>query len=182
MAAFKFVEGTHYKTNPQIVGEELARLNERDGCLKAQTVVDEARPELSPLHPEFEWDDLKAAEAFRKDQAAKLIRCIRVVKGEDSDGESILERVFITVAVDGYDKPATYYTAAKVLSTSELRQQAISDAVAYLSRARSRLSEYKELEKQYVALEKIENDLVEAQMKIVRRERARETTQALVVV
>lgn len=166
----------------QVAGEELSRIAERDGGIKSQVVVDESRPDNAPLHALFEWDDLVAAEAHRRGQAGLLIRSIRVVKGEDAEGEPILERPFIRIVANDPFQSSTYYTTAKVLSQPELRQAAIADAISFLARARAKLAEFKELEKQYLALEKVENDLVETQMKMVRVERAREQTRALVAV
>lgn len=60
------------------VKKELERIYERDGFLKPSLIVEEARAENSPLHPYFEWDDSKAGENYRRDQARKLIKEIKV--------------------------------------------------------------------------------------------------------
>lgn len=44
-----------------------------------QVVVDESRPEDAPLHSRFEWDDGVAGEAYRRQQAAHMIRSVEVV-------------------------------------------------------------------------------------------------------
>ena len=51
--------------------------NER-GELTATAVVEAARDPESVLHGHFEWDDTKAAEAHRLDQARSLIRSVTV--------------------------------------------------------------------------------------------------------
>lgn len=56
---------------------EAIRLS-KDGVLRPEDVVREARREDHPLHGEFEWDDSKAAESYRIDQARTLIRSVRV--------------------------------------------------------------------------------------------------------
>jgi hypothetical protein len=56
----------------------LTRIYEANGELTAQHVVDEARPETSELHHRFEWDDGVAGEAYRRVQAAELIRSVRI--------------------------------------------------------------------------------------------------------
>ena len=90
---FKFRPGYRGKIDPQIAGEELERIRKRDGCVKTKIVVDEARPEKAPLHPEFEWNDSQAAELYRENQAMRLIRSIRIVKADDTKNkiESRLE-------------------------------------------------------------------------------------------
>lgn len=54
----------------------LAGIRARRGELTARTVVDEATPEDSPIHPCFEWDNTKAADSYRLQQASTLIRAV----------------------------------------------------------------------------------------------------------
>lgn len=48
------------------------------GTLTPELVVEEARPEGSPLHDQFTWDDAAAAHEHRLYEARALIRSIRV--------------------------------------------------------------------------------------------------------
>ena len=63
----------------QTAGSELDRIRRRDGYLRPDVVVDEARPEEAPLHLAFEWRDPVAAEQWREHQASTLIKLVRVV-------------------------------------------------------------------------------------------------------
>lgn len=56
---------------------EALRQLERNGKIDPHDVIDEARDPDSVLHSHFEWDDTKAAEAYRMDQARTLIRSVR---------------------------------------------------------------------------------------------------------
>jgi len=49
-----------------------------DGVLVPNDVVEAARNSDHPLHDEFEWDDGKAAEAHRVDQARSLIKRVKL--------------------------------------------------------------------------------------------------------
>lgn len=70
------------------VHEELLAIRAANGGdLTPQAVVDEARPESHPLHNRFEWDDTLAGEAYRRVQAAQLIRSVKVVYAETPEGE-----------------------------------------------------------------------------------------------
>jgi hypothetical protein len=61
----------------QLVGEALARCAASNGGrLAVPDVIAAARSTDSPLHPFFEWDDRKAARAYRRRQAETLIRCV----------------------------------------------------------------------------------------------------------
>ena len=68
--------------------DHLQTVYERHGTLTPALLVDEARPETHPLHGKFEWDDAIAGEAYRRDQAAQLIRSVRIVYREADEHEA----------------------------------------------------------------------------------------------
>jgi hypothetical protein len=68
----------------------LAKLNKERNGLRPSEVVAAAKPKASPLHNEFEWNDAKAGEEYRLEQARRLIRvCVTTFKSED--GETIVD-------------------------------------------------------------------------------------------
>ena len=56
----------------------LQKLAQEHGQLTPEIVIDYASPQNSPLHKFFQWDDSKAAELYRLEQARGLIRRIKV--------------------------------------------------------------------------------------------------------
>lgn len=58
--------------------DHLQGIYDEHGKLTPQLVLDEARAPGHPLHDRFEWDDTVAAEAWRHEQAHRLIRLARV--------------------------------------------------------------------------------------------------------
>jgi hypothetical protein len=79
----------------------IAALEDRRGRLTAEQVVEEARPQSSPLHGCFEWDDSKAAESWRIEQARDLIKRVKiVVEIED-------KKIRVVAYVRDSDKEAT---------------------------------------------------------------------------
>lgn len=82
-----------YSVPAQAAGEELARIHEKRGSLSPAGIVDASRPEQAPLHPVFEWDDWKAAEEWRKQQAKQLVCCI-VIQQENAKSEPVEVRAF----------------------------------------------------------------------------------------
>lgn len=56
--------------------QDLCTLNK--GRLTPQNVVADARNRNSPLHDIFEWDDAKAADQYRLEQARELIRSVKI--------------------------------------------------------------------------------------------------------
>ena len=77
---YAWKEGARVKANAQTAGEIFERLA-AEGRLTPADLVRESKPEDAPLHKEFEWDDEKAAQAYRETRARELIRFI-VIKPE----------------------------------------------------------------------------------------------------
>lgn len=79
---YRYREGSVIPIDPQVAGEHLAELREqlsKDGMeLTPAIVVEDARPEESPIHGAFEWDDSAAAEQFRLQQARNLTNSLRI--------------------------------------------------------------------------------------------------------
>lgn len=141
---YRWKEAAHGILDAQVAGEELERIRVRNnGRLESRTVVEEARPEDAPLHPAFEWDDAKAAEMWRVEQAGYLIRHIEVVH-EKENGEATPIRAFVSVK---RDEDRSYTSVEHALSDEELRQQVISQAWAELEAWRKRHAELIEFAK-----------------------------------
>ena len=75
----------------------LQSLYEQNLALTPEMVVDAARPVDHPLHDRFEWDDRVAGEAYRRVQAAELIRSVKVAYGTDPQGREKRVRAFVSV-------------------------------------------------------------------------------------
>lgn len=119
----------------QIAGEELARIEQQHGELKPPTVVDEARPENSLLHPAFEWDDFVAAELHRQDQARHLIRAVQVIK-ENNEPQSVYVHI---------NKTGSYLPVETVVSRNDLYEDAYRAACSRIGEAQKALSELERL-------------------------------------
>lgn len=154
---YEWAENVRCSGSAQIVGETLMQINEKHGTVKPETVVHEAKRKSHPLHPFFEWDNDKAADEFRKEQARYLIRSVRIIQQVKNE-EPKLIRVFHNVE-DTEEIGRGYQPLVHIMNSEDLKQQAISYSIQYLQQARKRLSEIKELEKIVVELEKIEAKL-----------------------
>ncbi len=67
------------RTSTKRIAAALARIERRDGRIDPHAVVAAARDPVSVLHPLFVWDDTKAAELYRLDQARTIIRRVTVI-------------------------------------------------------------------------------------------------------
>ena len=131
------VTGRAKRAGPQLIGEalEVIRLANA-GELHPRAVVEDARPPESPLHPHFEWNDAKAAEAHRLDQARALIRSIRVVDDDRSRPAFLSVRSDIGIA---------YRSISEVLTSADLRQRILEQAERDLNSWTARYRELKEI-------------------------------------
>ena len=126
--------------------EALKAIAKRDGgLLRPQAVVDAARPEDSPLHGAFCWDDTEAARLYRLDQAQRLIRSFKIEI--ESDGETVDIPAFINVSSDrssGRDMNP-YRMTQDVMKSEDLLAAAEKDALEQLRGIRNRYKNIKRL-------------------------------------
>lgn len=105
--------------------DQLQAIYDAHGRLTPALVVDEARDPDHPLHGRFEWDDDRAAEAWRREQAHDLIRSVKVVYRPATDAEPELAvRAFHAVRAD---QGHIYEPAGKVQSDPFLRELVLRD-------------------------------------------------------
>lgn len=97
--------------NPRKVYDEICEIGER---ATPQQIVDRARDENSELHKCFTWDDTKAAEKWRKEEAHQL-RHFLVVKRNDAPADAPkIHAFYFTGAQEGYvSAPKTFTVPAE---------------------------------------------------------------------
>ena len=114
--------------------ERIRQLEAKDGTLDPRNVLDDARDPESPLHSHFEWDDSKAAEAHRMEQARTLIRSVRLVI---TNTESIYRTVAYVRDPDKAAHDPGYVSTMRLRSQPERAQSAL---IAELERADNALA------------------------------------------
>lgn len=146
---YKWKAGSQPKIDAQIAGEELERIRTyHNGRLESDMVVEAARDEQNPLHPAFEWNDKRAADAFRVEQAKYLIRSIEVTVAPDQDAKPV--RAFVSVV---RDDDRSYTSVSHALADPELRHQVLVNALRELEAWRDRYAELVELANVFVAID-----------------------------
>jgi hypothetical protein len=97
--------------------------NKNGGLLMVDDVLDEARNPKSILHKHFQWDDDKAAEAYRKMQARQLIqKCVVTIE----KAPDVPIRAFVSLSTDQYEGGG-YRMTANVLSDDQQKGQLLHD-------------------------------------------------------
>jgi hypothetical protein len=112
----------------ELVAQRLRTLEDGEGRLEPERVVEEARDPKSPLHPFFEWDDTSAAHAHRLSQARGLIRRLKI--------EVIVRDVPMDVVkyVRDPDEATAYANIAVVRSREETARKVIVDEMGRVAK------------------------------------------------
>jgi len=127
-----------HKVDPDKAWEEIQKVCAANGGLASpQAIVDHARPKRNPLHKAFEWDDSKAAEAFRRDQARNLVANFTLVF---EDGRSAPAMVNVTI-----NKQRGYKPTQEALDDMDLRRQVLKQALSQLLSLEARYRSLTEL-------------------------------------
>lgn len=114
--------------------EELAHLADK-GMLKPGKVIEYAKDETTHLHKCFEWDDSKAAEKYRLDQARKQISMYVMVI--ESPKGPVQIRAFQSLPSDR-TSGGGYRKTTDILQDQELVAELVTSAMKDLAIVRSR--------------------------------------------
>ncbi len=114
--------------------ERLAKQN--DGLLMVEHVLAEAQNPQSVLHKHFQWDNDKAAEAYRKAQARTLIQKVTITIEKAPD---VHIRAFVSLSTDQQEKGG-YRMTANVLSDDNLKGQLLHDMQLALVKWKKQIS------------------------------------------
>lgn len=132
--------------------DHLEAIKKKRGVLIPEYVVEEAKREDHPLHHRFEWDDTVAGEAWRREQARKLIMEVGIVYTR-RDGSKGYTRGFYAIKKDG---------VFQYESQEEIKADPVSREILLASMKR----EWEELERRYYVLAEFWN-FVEERVTVV---------------
>lgn len=133
-----------------VAGKRLEELAAVHGTITPKIILEDSRDEKAPLHPCFEWNDGKAAEAYRLQQAREILVSLKVTveKGE----KEIQTRAFVNVSMED-EKDGTFIAVGKALSAEDTRQVVLMRAMAELSYFRRKYETLTELSEVFLAIE-----------------------------
>jgi hypothetical protein len=146
MAKYKFVAGGGKPgVNADRIGREIDSIRKETGGIASPAeLVNRARNATSAMHGWFTWDDSKAAELHRQQEARRLLRDIRIVRVVEGE-EQPPQRVYVSVAHSTGGKGGAYAPIIEAMSDDTMREQVIGDAIAGLNGWRKRYEEFSEL-------------------------------------
>jgi len=125
-------------TKKDIVLETLQGLT-RNGRIRPEDVVEEARETKSPLHKYFQWDDGLAAQEYRLWQSRQLITYKFKVDGTKEQQYYNVRVVVNKIPTQGY------FTKEKVLSSKKMYIQVLKDAIIEIKYWERKYNQIREL-------------------------------------
>ena len=134
---------------------ELKRIAEsHSGLLRPIDVVESARSENSALHSWFEWNESKAAQEYRLDQARRLIRVN--VSYLQSENKIVPYRVFVSLSADRLAMGGGYRDTVSVMADEDMRQFLLADALRDLQRFQLKYQMIRELQAVFEEIKRVQ--------------------------
>ena len=138
-----------YPVDANIVGHEFEKLEEQEGELRPESIVAQATPKDSALHPLFEWNNRVAAEKYRITQAHQLIRALHVTY-EENEAEPITVRAFTNIS---QERTGHFVHIDRAFQSAESREIVMQRALRELEMFQQKYKGMQELERLFVEIE-----------------------------
>lgn len=129
------------------LGATIERLRSRKGKFEARDIVRAARPKSSPIHALFEWNNARAGERWRENQARDYVRHLVVVF--DHDGEEATMPVAVS-----FGSGTGYVSTESAMSSTALRALLLKQALAEAESWRDRYRHLVELAEVFAAIDR----------------------------
>ncbi len=144
-----------FKVDAQTVGETIERIEAEQGCVTKENFLEASRPESSPTHKLFEWDNEKAAEKYRLYQSNIVINhiAVKVVASDESAPQTT--RAYVNIEPKGSPQ-ARFVNVVTALQDDEMRQIVLQNAYRELKQFESKYAQYTELSSVFEAIDRLE--------------------------
>lgn len=143
--------------SPEVAHREFQRIEAREGAVTPHTLLAASRPVDAPLHGLFEWDDTKAAERWRLNQAQEIISSLRIVVREGEPDVPAMAYVEVAAGGDRHRKAFVPMTA--VVDDRERRVQFLMGELRNLEGILRRTEAFGEMEPLREAVRLVRIDL-----------------------
>lgn len=129
------------------IRDELRRIHDiNDGKLTPEAVVKAAKSSMSPLHSSFEWDNTRAGHLYRLQQAADLIRSMKIEYAQTRNGPKTV-REYTSTYEAGSAERGVYQATEEVMAnefSAAIVLRNFERALADLKRSFGHLKEFGE--------------------------------------
>jgi hypothetical protein len=151
--AYDWVRNRGYAIPAQLVGETVERLaRDAGGLAPPRALWTEAEPADHPLHKMFEWNQRRAADAYRDVQARNVINSLRITDAES--GEAAPAFVHYRVVTD--EGVAEGYLHSPIIRGNDAaREFALKEALDSLTELEGRYKSISELTAVWSAIRQV---------------------------
>ena len=131
----------------QVIGEAIEKaMDSATGIVNKGVLVEQARPEVAPLHSCFEWHDKTAAGKYREHQARNIVNVVDVQVTSDRRAPAFPSVILpVAVRAAGEAPQRENVRMQNVLADPAMRQQLINQVLAKLIRLREEYRAINEL-------------------------------------
>ena len=147
---YKWKDNTSFfnKYDANKIGKEIETI----ATVSRKSIVDKARDKKTELHKAFEWDDSKAGELYRQQQAGTLLTCLQVVIKTSATNENEIKSTtaFVTLKRDSEFEPIE-----AVVSNPEKLNILYERAVKQFKADRERYKEVEELQELFNLIDEL---------------------------
>lgn len=143
-------QGYNYSVNPQTVGEEIEKIEQKKGKVTPADIVKKAKATSSPLHNLFEWDDKKAADAYRIHTARQVLCCL--VRVEDGQAPT---RAFVNIETKAPAKQGLFVNIQSAMADAMSREIVLKNALLELESFQRKYATLTELSNVFLAIEQL---------------------------
>lgn len=131
-----------YNVKPEIVADVFEQLEEEFGEVTPDNFLEASTPEESPTHKLFEWNDIKAAHLYRRNQARHIITDLKIEYIVNDKPLVVPAYVNVSSSLDG---SGLYRNITRAFETRETREIVLNRAKQELSIFRKKYAILKEL-------------------------------------
>lgn len=169
--------GFRIRVKPELAVQELDALEDENGTISVDDVVERAQDEDNPLHRAFTWDNTKAADMHRRDEARRLLRSLVVVyrrsDGTETPPVNYAMKVRYVRSLDAsksgrtvdpspegvrlqlHSQPRMYTTSRTLADDAYLRQRVISQAWQELKSFQKKYEHFTEFDRLFALVEEL---------------------------
>jgi hypothetical protein len=137
--------------------------------------VDRSRPPAAPTHKFFEWDDARAGELYRRNQARNLVRRVAVeivVDEQTTRRQRVIEVLSMPVKDEETGEEVTtrrYYTQDQIKADPKKAAQMLHQALNELICFQNKWKNYREFYAEFAALDGISREIDQLRLKLYPR-------------
>ena len=166
-----------YKVSAETAGSVMEQIERERGSVDKESFLEASRPEDSPTHDLFEWDDSIAAENYRLQQSGNFIRelHIDIEKIEDDSYKQVTlnlsegkpkdqerpqtMRAFLSATAFGNGsrmfQKSEYVSSDKAINDKDIRNTVLENAKRELAIFRRKYNMLKELQSLFEEIDKV---------------------------